>query len=118
VWARIISFVLGLWLMAGPTVLGYCDPARISDRIVGPLVAGLAFVAIWPVMRPLLWVDLILGAWLLATPWLLGYGMGLAINSLIVGLLLMVLALLGSKTSKRFGGGWASILDSDAHNHR
>ena len=89
---------------------------RPNDRILGPIVAGLAFVAIWPVMRPLRWVDLLVGAWLFAAPWLLGYGTGPAINSLIVGLLLMVLALLGSKTSKRFGGGWASLLDSDTHN--
>ena len=115
-WARTISFVLGLWLMVGPALLGYGDPARTNDRLLGPIVAGLAFIAIWPVMRPLRWVNLIVGAWLLAAPWLLGYGTGPAINSLIVGLLLMVLALLGSKTSKRFGGGWASLLDSDTHN--
>jgi hypothetical protein len=118
VWARIISSVLGLWLMVGPALLGYGDPARTNDRILGPIVAGLAFVAIWPVMRPLRWVNLIVGAWLLAAPSLLGYETGPAINSLVVGLLLMVLAMLGSKTSKRFGGGWASLLGSDAHNRR
>src|SRR5215218_5792753 len=80
--------------LVGPAVLGYGDPARTNDRILGPIVAGLAFVAIWPVMRPLRWVDLLVGAWLFAAPWLLGYGTGPAINSLVVGLLLMVLAML------------------------
>ena len=109
-WARIASFVLGLWLMAAPAVLAYADTARTNDRILGPIVAGLAFIAIWQLMRPLRWIELIVGAWLLAAPWILGYGIEPRLNSLVVGILLAVLAFLGGKPSKRFGGGWASIL--------
>ena len=113
-WARIASFVLGLWLMAAPAVIGYADAARTNDHIVGPVVASFAFIAIWQLMRPLRWIELIVGAWLLAVPWILGYGTVPAINSLVVGLLLAALAFLGAKTGKRFGGGWAS-LTKDPH---
>jgi hypothetical protein len=117
-WARVVSFVLGIWLMAAPTVVGYADPARTNDRIVGPIAAGFAFVAIWQLMRPLRRVELIAGVWLLAAPWILGYEVAPTINSLVVGLLLAVLAFLGAKTDKHFGGGWASLLASGFHDHR
>jgi hypothetical protein len=118
-WPRIASFVLGVWLMVAPAVLAYADlAARTNDRIVGPIVAGSAFVAIWQLMRPLRWIGIIVGVWLLAAPWILGYGTAPTINSTIVGLLLAVLALLGAKTGKRFGGGWTSLLGSEVHDCR
>ena len=51
--------------MASPAVLDYADPARANDRIIGPLVASMAIIAIWDITRPLRWVNVILGAWLL-----------------------------------------------------
>jgi SPW repeat len=117
-WARIASFVLGLWLMAAPAVIGYADPARTNDHIVGPVVAGFAFIAIWQLMRPLRWIGLVVGAWLLAAPWILEYGTTPTVNSLVVGLLLAVLTFLGTKTSKRFGGGWMSLLSGETRDQR
>ena len=38
-WPRLVSIALGAWLMAAPALLDYGDPARTSDRIVGPLSA-------------------------------------------------------------------------------
>ena len=113
-WARIASFVLGLWLMAAPALIGYADLARTIDHIMGPIAAGSAFIAIWQLMRPLRWIGLVVGAWLLAAPWILEYGTVPTVNSLVVGLLLAALAFLGAKTGKRFGGGWAS-LTKDPH---
>ncbi len=117
-WVRIAGFGLGLWLMAAPAVLGYGDPARTNDHIVGPIAAGFAFIAIWQLMRPLRWIGLVVGAWLLAAPWILGYGTVPTVNSLVVGLLLAVLTLLGARTSKRFGGGWVSLLRSQTRGRR
>ena len=117
-WARIAGSVLGIWLMVAPAVLGYADLAQTNDHITGPIVFGSAFIAIWQLMRPLRWVELVAGAWLLAAPWILGYGKGPTINSLIVGILLIVLAFWGGETRKRFAGGWASILKSDAQDQQ
>ena len=77
-------------------------------------VFGSAFIALWQLLRPLRWLELVGGAWLLAAPWVLGYGKVAIINSLVVGVLLIVLAFWGGETRKRFAGGWASILKSDA----
>jgi SPW repeat len=118
-WPRIASFVLGVWLMVAPAALAYADPAaRTSDRIVGPVVVGSAFVALWQLMRPLRWIGLTAGVWLLAAPWILGYGIVPTINSIIVGLLLAVLAFLGARTGRRFGGGWASLVKREVRGLR
>ena len=109
-WAQLASCLLGVWLMAAPAVLGYGDPARTSDHIVGPLAASFAFVAVWQVTRSLRWANLPLGAWLLVAPWVLGYELVPLLNSSAVGLLLMGLACVRGKVTQRFGGGWASLL--------
>lgn len=111
-WARFISAVLGGWLMAAPAVLGYSGVAVVNARAVGPIVVGASLVAAWQVMRPLRWFELVMGAWLLVAPWILfrWYETLPTINSLGVGLALVVLAFLGGKTEKSFGGGWRTLL--------
>jgi len=108
-WARIISVVLGIWLMAAPAVLDFPGPARINDRIVGPLVVSFAIIAYWEVTRSLRWVQLVLGFWLLVAPWVLGYELVATLNSMIVGLLLMALAAVPGTVKQRYGGGWSSL---------
>ena len=109
-WARIINMLLGIWLMASPAVLGYGEPARSHDRIVGPVLAACACVAIWEVTRSLRWVNLPAGLWLLAAPWVLSYGAADATaNSMIVGGIVALLALHHGKTTHRFGGGWSVL---------
>ena len=34
--AQLINAMLGIWLMAAPTILGYGGPARPNHQIVGP----------------------------------------------------------------------------------
>ena len=109
-WARVASVALGLWLMAAPAVLGYGDPAETNDRIVGPLVAGSAYVALWQVTRPLRWLALPLGAWLIVAPWVLGYHPTALVNSVLVGGLLVGFAPVRGKISEGFGGGWSTLL--------
>jgi hypothetical protein len=108
-WAQVVSALLGVWLMAAPAALGYGDPARTNDRIVGPIVASLAVVAIWEVTRGLRWVNVVCAAWLLVAPWVLGEGTTAAVNSVAVGSLLLALAFVGGSRRQRFGGGWASL---------
>jgi hypothetical protein len=109
VWARLVSTVLGVWLMAAPAVLDYGDPARTADRIAGPLVAAFAFVAVWEVLRELRWVVAVLAVWLLAAPWVLGYAMVPTLNEVVVGVLLLALSFVRGPRRERFGGGWAAL---------
>lgn len=48
---RLVTIAAGLWLVFSPAVLGYGDPAQFQDRIAGPVIAAVAFVAIWEVAR-------------------------------------------------------------------
>ena len=100
--------------MAAPAVLGYGGAAQTNDRVVGPVAATFAVVAIWQATRSLRWVNLAAGLWLLAAPWVLGYGeTAPTVNSLAVGVVLAALALVKGEVTRRFGGGWRSLLQED-----
>ncbi len=108
-WAQLLVMLLGLWLMAAPSVLDYEGTAGHSDHIVGPLLASFAAVALWEVTRDLRWVNLILGVWLIAAPWLLGFETSALINSTAVGVLVAALSLVRGRTSDELGGGWSML---------
>jgi hypothetical protein len=46
---RLVTVLCGIWLMLSPAVLGYGGAAENNDRLIGPIVASFAFVAIWEV---------------------------------------------------------------------
>lgn len=108
-WARIINMLLGLWLMAAPDILGYDRPAADNDRIVGPILATFACVAIWEITRSLRWVNLLLGLWLILAPWVLGFPTDATINSTAVGAVVTALPFVRGRMTHRFGGGWTSL---------
>lgn len=110
-WSQIASALLGVWLMAAPTVLGYGPPTRANDHIVGPMATSLAIIAIWETTRPLRWVNVGLGLWLLSAPWVLAYGEWIPTgNSLLAGLLLVTFGLVRGQFKHAYGGGWRSLL--------
>jgi hypothetical protein len=108
-----VNVALGIWLMAAPAVLGYGGIARSNDRVVGPLAAGFAYVALWSVTRSVRWANVPLGLWLLVAPWLLQYEWVPLLHATVVGVLLISFAWRGGKTSQRFGGGWSALLSKE-----
>ena len=108
-WMHLLPALAGIWLMASPAVLDYADPARANDRIIGPIVASLAIIALWEIMRSLRWVNVILGAWLLIVPWLLGHTSDARWNSLAAGALVLGFSLAKGERTHPFGGGWSSL---------
>ena len=88
-WAQMMNAVLGIWLMAAPTVLHYDGALQVNDRIVGPLAAACAIVALWPVTRPVRWVNVALGMWLIIAPWVFSVPKLALLHSVGVGFLLM-----------------------------
>jgi SPW repeat len=109
VWAHLLTAQAGIWLMASPAVLDYADPARANDRIIGPIVASMATIAIWELTRPLRWVNVILGSWLLIAPWLLGHPADAHWNSLTASMLILACSLVKGNRTHHFGGGWSSL---------
>ncbi|MGH2395279.1 MAG: SPW repeat domain-containing protein [Candidatus Limnocylindria bacterium] len=104
-----ISIAAGIWLMAAPAALGYGDPARTSDVVVGPLMASFGVVSIWQATRGLRWLVTLAGVWLLAAPWLLGYTGPAFANSLLSGVVAVIAGLLHGGTPATIGGGWKAI---------
>ncbi|HET7583863.1 MAG TPA: SPW repeat protein [Gemmatimonadaceae bacterium] len=112
-WARIVSAIVGVWLVASPGVLGYGGRAAVNDRIVGPVIAAIAIVAAAGVTRELRWAELPLGLWLLIAPWTLGYhNPVLAAQSMIAGFVLLALVPFRGRVRASYGGGWR-VLWSD-----
>lgn len=108
-WPRAIAALLGSWLMAAPAVLGYGDPARTHDYIVGPLVVSVAIIAMAEATRPLRWLNAAAGAWLLVAPFVLGFEPIARLNALVTGVLLLACALVRGRVRSDFGGGWAML---------
>ena len=110
-WARIINVAVGIWLMAAPAVLGYGGTvAADHDRIVGPVLASLACIAIWEVTRSLRWLNLLIGGWMLLAPWVLGFPSDATVNSSVAGVMVVCLSLVRGRLTHRFGGGWSSLV--------
>lgn len=72
-WLRLIAIAIGLCVQASAYVFGCDGPAAANLYIVGPIVASIACIAIWEVMRPMRWVNLLLGVWLAISPLFLNY---------------------------------------------
>ena len=108
-WARVIAAAAGVWLIAAPHVLGTQPPARTVDRVIGPLVAAAAIVAMSAVTRPLRRLNLLLGLALVAAPWALGYDTVATINSTVVGIIVAAASRVRGPLHHRLGGGWSSL---------
>jgi hypothetical protein len=105
-----VSAAAGIWLMVAPAVLSYDGTARTIDRILGPLAASAAIVAMWEVVRGVRWIAAAVGAALVVAPWLLDYPLTPAVNSLATGGLLVVLGAVRGRVSQRYGGGWSALV--------
>ena len=108
-WPRALNALLGIWLMVSPAVLGYGDPARVVDRILGPVAASFAIVAMGEATRPVRHVNLLIALLLILAPWVLGYPGNATINSTIVGIAMAALSRLGGAVNERFDGGWSRV---------
>lgn len=109
-WAQVINMLLGIWLMASPSVLGFEGTAADNDYIAGPVIASFALIAWWEATRVVRLYNLPIGLWLLIAPWVLGYSEDAAtINDMVVGALVASLSLVKGKIEGHYGGGWRAI---------
>lgn len=108
-WARALTTLLGLWLMASPAVLGYGDPAAVVDRVLGPVAASLAVIAMGEATRPVRHANFFIGLLLLIAPWVLGYATVPTANSMVVGAAIVGLSRIRGRVAERFDGGWSRV---------
>jgi len=109
-WPRVLSALLGIWLMVAPSLLHYDGHASISDRIVGPLIAATAIIAIWEITRPLRWLGIPFGLWLIFAPAFFSFPSNALVDNVVVGVALVILAFLGGGVREKFGGGWREVV--------
>lgn len=113
-WARLLNTATGLWLMGAPAVLGYGGPADTLHRIVGPIAATFAIIAIWEATRALRHLNAVAGAVLLIGPLLLGFGGAAMVNSVLCGVLLIGMSRVKGAVEESFGGGWKVLWKGEA----
>ncbi len=110
-WAQAINAILGLWLLFAPWVLDFNGPARIVDRIAGPIAFTFALWALRDVTRGVRVVNVLVGLWVLTMPWAFHYESAAAtINGIVVGLALIMFALIRGPIHQRFGSGWRGLI--------
>jgi hypothetical protein len=108
--ARIVSAVLGAWLMFAPALLHYGGAAATGARLVGPLVVALSITACWEVVRALRFGVLPLGVWCVMAPWVLGYAaLGPIVSDVTVGVALVGLTFVKGRIRQSYGGGWRAL---------
>jgi hypothetical protein len=107
---RLVTVLCGIWLMLSPAVLGYGGAAENNDRLIGPIVASFAFVAIWEVARSVRWAVVPFALWMPIAAFVLDYPEGPPqVSAAAAGILAIVTTLPQSGDPSRFGGGWTSL---------
>jgi hypothetical protein len=109
-WAQIINILVGLWVIVSPSVLDLNKAISNNDRIVGPIIVTVAFIAISESVRNTRYINILSGLWLLISPWVLGYEHVAGIlNDMIFGLIVIILSLVKGTVKNAFGGGWNAL---------
>src|SRR5688500_10213774 len=109
-WAAFVNIILGVWLMASPSVFAFEKIAADNNYITGPLVITFAIIAVWEVNRSARYGTLLAGAWLLLSPFLLGYDdTTTKWITVATGLLIILCSLVKGKLTRRYGGGWRAL---------
>lgn len=102
--------LLGIWLMAAPSILDYNGAAADVEHITGPIVTTFAVVALSGCTRGVARFNIPCGGWLLLAPWVLSYDHSLSIlNDTIAGIAIIAFAFIRRKTVQEYGGGWSQL---------
>lgn len=92
--AHVFSFLLGIWLVIAPFVLGYRHTAATANEVL--LGAGIVGLSYWRLRAPRdVWASWALagaGLWLVFSPFIFGYHITATYwNELLIGILLIIL---------------------------
>lgn len=104
-WARIVEFMLALWLALSPFIFGYSEDAIIfwcNDLISSSLIAFFALICYYKPLRKMHLCNLLMAIWLIVIgfiskeipppPFLQNY--------VVFGILLLMIALVPSESEK------------------
>jgi hypothetical protein len=103
-WNLWVSALVGVWLMATPSVLGLSGAAADSTHMIGALVVTFAVVAFAEPARSVRVLNVVLGAWVLLAPWLMAGSTLWRSSGIVSGLALIILSLRRGPVKDRYGG--------------
>lgn len=98
-----INFVLGLWLIASPFLIGFSGTGLSRNNVIFGII--VAILSLFQVSSPSEsawagWLNALFGIWVLVSPFILGFaGMGALWNGIIVGIVVAVLAIWAATSS-------------------
>ncbi len=118
-WAKIISILLGVWLIVSPDIFAMSKQGTNNNYIVGPLVITFAVIALWEINRNVIKANYLVAAWIFISPLFVDYNSNIGlVSNFVAAILIILLARVPSKTTQSFGGGWASLMDKDPKHAR
>jgi hypothetical protein len=107
---RIISILIGLWLMASPHILTMNTVTSDNNHIVGPLVITFSVISLWDINRNVIKANIILGIWLIVALFVLDFTKTIAFYSNgACACFLIILSSINTPSKAKFGGGWRSL---------
>jgi hypothetical protein len=101
-WNLVLASLLGVWLMAAPTVLAISGANADSSYVVGPLVTTFAVIAMAEVSRTARWLLVPMGLWIAASQWLVTDTPNWLLA--LTGVLIAALAVPKGKIKESYGG--------------
>lgn len=117
-WAQILGMCIGLWLAISPIVLKIDGPVGNHSYVLGTVIAVIAYMAVWEVLRCVRILNIILAAALLIMPWMFPYHPLEALHYIFLGLCLLCLSCVEGKRRHVYGGGWLSLVEQDFRTRR
>ena len=107
-WQDAVNFVLGLWLVASPWMLGYAGETAAAWNVYGfgAAIAVLAAISFFAHQKWENWLNAAIAAWLIVSPWVLAYSaLQTALwNQIVTGLVLGALAVWAAASEYGYGG--------------
>jgi hypothetical protein len=104
-WNLLAGSLVGVWLMAAPTLLNATGFAADSTHIAGALVVTAAVVAMAEPARMVRFCNVLFGLWLVFAPWFVQGGTpAWQWSSALAGLILAALSWPRGPVEDRYGG--------------
>ena len=105
-WASWIDFVLGIWLIISPFVLGFrmmSGRATIDDVIFGILIAAFSLWTAFKLTKFAGWLLGLFGLWIVIAPFVLSTHTVAKVtpNDMIVGIIVLILAIIRTAAGSR-----------------
>jgi hypothetical protein len=111
--AQLTIVAAGVLLMAAPALFDYGGLAARHGRLLGPIIAAVAAVALSQATRSLRWCNLPCGLALVFLALGPGYPARASLVSIAAGGIVVLLTPMAPPQRHPLGGGWRSVWHSD-----